>query len=263
ARHLPRRQPGPAPGATRSRGRRRRGGADARGAHAEWQPPGARGAHGRRARGSAGSPGARRSPRERGRPARPIRVRAGTGAGGHGGGDRLGDTCVSPGRREPLDSRSADAPAERLLKIRQTLVDRIWRGLFFVALVGAPASVSRSVTTGWLRLYSFHLAVALLVVVVYWYRARIPFAIKSALMLMIFWGIGLAGLFTLGFLGPAYWWLVMSSLLVSTLYSWRAGIATAAVATVLIAAAGVGFITGALKVSVDVNAYVVSASSWA
>jgi len=170
---------------------------------------------------------------------------------------------VSPGRREPLDSRSADAPAERLLKIRQTLVDRIWRGLFFVALVGAPASVSRSVTTGWLRLYSFHLAVALLVVVVYWYRARIPFAIKSALMLMIFWGIGLAGLFTLGFLGPAYWWLVMSSLLVSTLYSWRAGIATAAVATVLIAAAGVGFITGALKVSVDVNAYVVSASSWA
>jgi len=69
---------------------------------------------------------------------------------------------VSPGRREPLDSRSADAPAERLLKIRQTLVDRIWRGLFFVALVGAPASVSRSVTTGWLRLYSFHLAVALL-----------------------------------------------------------------------------------------------------
>jgi hypothetical protein len=134
-----------------------------------------------------------------------------------------------------MDSRSADTPAERLLKIRQTLVDRIWRGLFFVALVGAPASVSRFVATGWLHLYSFHLAVALLVVFVYLYRARIPFVIKSALMLLCFWGVGLAGLFTLGFLGPGYWWLVMSSLLVSTLYSWRAGIATAALVSCLIA----------------------------
>jgi signal transduction histidine kinase len=162
-----------------------------------------------------------------------------------------------------MGSKTADAPAERLLKIRQTLLDRIWHGLFFVAVVGAPASVSRFVSTGWLPVYSFHLALALLIVAAYWYRARMPFAVKSALMLLIFWIIGLAGLFKFGFLGPGYWWLVMSSLLVSTLYSLRAGIATAVVVTVLIATAGVGFTSGALKVSVDANAHIVSASSWA
>jgi signal transduction histidine kinase/CheY-like chemotaxis protein len=161
-----------------------------------------------------------------------------------------------------MDSRSADAPGERLLKIRQTLLDRIWLGLFIVAVVGVPASLSRSISTGWLHRYSLHLAVAILIVVVYWYRARISFAIKLALMLLIIWSVGLVGLFTLGFLGAGYWWLVMSGLLVSTLYSLRAGIATAVVATVVIAAAGVGFIRGALTVSFDVNAYIVSPSSW-
>jgi diguanylate cyclase (GGDEF)-like protein len=161
-----------------------------------------------------------------------------------------------------LDSKSDNGPAERLLKIRQALLERIWRGLIIVALVGAPASVSRAFSTGWLHLYSFYLVGALLIVAVYWYRARISFATKSALVLLVFWGIGLAAVVSLGILGAGYWWLVMSSLLVSTLYSFRAGIATAVVVTVLMAAIGAGFISGTLNVPLDANVYIVSVSSW-
>ena len=157
---------------------------------------------------------------------------------------------------------SADAPAERLLKIREALLDRIWRGLFVVALVAAPVSVSRAFFTGWFHMYSVHLVVALLVVVVYWNRARIPFVTKSVLVFVIIWSVGLAGLLTMGLLSAGYWWLVMSSLLVSTLYSLRAGVAAAMVVTVLTVAAGVGFMSGVLKVPVDANVYIVSVSSW-
>ena len=157
---------------------------------------------------------------------------------------------------------SADAPAERLLKIREALLDRIWRGLFVVALVATPVSVSRASFTGWFHMYSVHLVVALLIVVVYWNRARVPFATKSVLVFVIIWSVGLAGLLTMGLLSAGYWWLVMSSLLVSTLYSLRAGVASAMVVTVLTVVAGAGFMSGVLKVPVDANAFIVSVSSW-
>ena len=87
ARHLPRRGPGPPPGAPQGRGQRGPGGADARGAYAERQPPGA-GGHGRyHARGAARGFGARGPDRGRGGHTRPARARAGTGAGRRRGGD--------------------------------------------------------------------------------------------------------------------------------------------------------------------------------
>jgi hypothetical protein len=128
---------------------------------------------------------------------------------------------------------SADAPAERLLKIREALLDRIWRGLFVVALVATPVSISRALFTGWFHMYSVHLVAALAVVFVYLNRARVPFAAKSVLVFVIIWSVGLAGLLTMGLLSAGYWWLVMSSLLVSTLYSLRAGVVSAMVVTVL------------------------------
>jgi hypothetical protein len=161
-----------------------------------------------------------------------------------------------------MSSGSADGPAERLLKIREALLDRIWRGLFVVALVATPVSVSRAFFTGWCHMYSVHLVAALLIVVVYWNRARVPYATKSVLVFVIIWSVGLAGLLTMGLLSAGYWWLVMSSLLVSTLYSLRAGVASAMVVTVLTVVAGVGFMSGVLVVPVDANAFIVSVSSW-
>ena len=158
--------------------------------------------------------------------------------------------------RNHTDLKSADTPQEQLLKIRHALVDRIWQGLFVVALLGAPVSVARSIFTGWLPLYGFHVGMALLVVAVYLFRARISLAVRSALILLIFWGIGLAGVFTLGVLGAGYWWLVLSSLLVSTLYSIRAGVVCAVAVTAILA--GAGFISGTLQAAVDPSAYIVS-----
>ena len=176
---------------------------------------------------------------------------------------RIGWENAAPRTMDPADLQAADTPQEQLLEIRHALVDRIWLGLVVVGVVGAPLSASRSIFTGWMALYTLHLGVASLVVVLYWFRARISFAVKSALILLTFWGIGLAGVFTLGILGAAYWWLVLSSLLVSTLYSIRAGVVCAAVVTATLAAAGAGFISGALVVPVDANVYIVSVPSWA
>jgi diguanylate cyclase (GGDEF)-like protein len=161
------------------------------------------------------------------------------------------------------DLESANTPPDALLKIRHTLVDRIWRGLAVVALLGGPASVLRSLSTGWMALYSVHIGLALVVLAVYWFRTRISVAVKSALLVLVLASVGLVGVFTLGVLGTGYWYLVLCSLLVSTLYSMRAGIASAVAVTALLAVAGVGFVSGVLRVPVDANAYIVSTGAWA
>ena len=162
----------------------------------------------------------------------------------------------------PPSSAASDTPSHRLLKTRQAVVDRVFQGLVFVALIAAPVSALRSFTTGWMHAYSLHIALGLMIVGIYWFRHAIPFSVKSALLVLTFWCIGIAGLLTFGILGAGYWWLVLSGLLVSTLYSVRAGVITAVATTLLIAAIGVGFITGALRFTVDVAAYAESASAW-
>lgn len=155
-----------------------------------------------------------------------------------------------------------DTPAGRLQQIRHTVVDRIWLGLLIIAILAVPVLLARVRTAGFSALYGVDLGLSFMFIAIYWFRARIAFRVKSALVLLILWSVGLASVFTLGILGTGYSWLVLSSLLVSTLYSMRAGIVTALVVTVVLAIAAFGFTSGVLKVTVDANAYIVSGMAW-
>jgi diguanylate cyclase (GGDEF)-like protein len=163
----------------------------------------------------------------------------------------------------PSNSAASDTPSQWLLNTRQTLVDRVFEGLVAVACFAVPISAMRSVTTGWMHLYSLHIALGLIIVGVYFLRRRISVSVKSALLVLTFWFIGIAGLLSFGILGAGYWWLVLSGLLVSTLYSVRAGVITAVATTALMAAIGLAFISGELRFTVDVASYAVSVPAWA
>lgn len=157
---------------------------------------------------------------------------------------------------------SADTPDVLLRDIRHRLIDRIWLGMLVIAVVGTPASVVRAVSTGWLDVYTFHILVAVTVVSVYCLRARLSHGARSALLLTIFYAIGAVGIVKLGLLGAGLWWLVMSSLLASTLYSHRVGVAISASSLAIVAVAGYGYTTGHLALPVDANAYATSATGW-
>ena len=152
--------------------------------------------------------------------------------------------------------------AKRIREIRERLVNRIWTGLLIIALIGAPVSALRSINTGWLNIYSAHIAIALVVVAVYFLRHHLSIALKTAIIMLLFWAVGLAGVMTFGMLGAGVWWLVMSSLLMSTLYSLRAGLMTIGAVVLAVVAAGTAFSKGWLKVAVDANAYIETPLAW-
>lgn len=149
-----------------------------------------------------------------------------------------------------------------LQTLRLSLIDQLVTGVFVVAIIGTPMSISRCLSTGWLPLYSIHLAIGLAVVAVYFARRRLSDTFKIAVVLGSFWAVGVVGLFTLGLVGAGYWWLVVSSLLVSILYSVRAGMLTIGVVLLLMIAAAVGFTRGWLVLPLDANTYVLNPTSW-
>jgi diguanylate cyclase (GGDEF)-like protein len=135
-------------------------------------------------------------------------------------------------------------------------------GVLFIAIIGAPASVLRALSTGWLHLYTIHTVVALMVVFFFIFKKKIPYPIKTFFIIALFILIGVIGLFTLGVLSAGIWWLIVSSFLISTVVSVRAGTITVFLIMLLIIVAGYLFSNEIITIPVDANAYVKSPLSW-
>lgn len=163
-------------------------------------------------------------------------------------------------------SSSADARADvqqQLLAIKHRFVDAIWRSFIVIILIGVPLSVSRSLTSGWLPIYTLHLTYGLLIIVVALNTKRLPLSLKSVLLLFTFWLIGIPGIFTFGIASPGVWWLVASCLVAHVLYSIKVAITLALMTLVTLSLIAFGFVSGLLQLQVDANVYLHQASSWA
>ncbi len=151
----------------------------------------------------------------------------------------------------------------QLTTIREYSADRMWKGLLVVALGGAPVSVSRATFTGWLPLYTLHLLLALFVTLIYFSRPLLPHKIKAWILVLLFWGVGLPGVFSFGLFASSLLWLVLSSFIASSILSVREGIYVAFAVVVLYCLLATGYVSAFLELSVDMNLYTSEFSSWA
>lgn len=164
-----------------------------------------------------------------------------------------------------VNNKKSDVSDEmtlRLQHIRHHFVDKIWQGLLIVVAFGVPLSVSRAAFTGWLVLYDIHIGLGLATIGVVVFLKKLPFALKSALLMLLLWTIGTMGIFTLGLAASSAWWLILSCLIASTIYSTRVGIAFCAATVLVLLLAAFGFISGRLTLVVDANAYLVQPTAW-
>ena len=161
-----------------------------------------------------------------------------------------------------IDKKPIPTVPISLIEIRRQFIDRLWSGIFIIALIGAPVSALRSLSTGWLNMYTFHLLIAMFVAIIYIFRKKISYINKSILLVFIFLFIGIVGVFTYGILGAGLWWVIMSSFLVSTLYSLRAGAWVVGLSAAIIIIAGYCFTNEIITLPVDANVYLKTASTW-
>lgn len=166
-------------------------------------------------------------------------------------------------RREQADNHAPKGDEFRIETLRDEALNRIWSGLGIVAIVAVPFSLSRAGATGWLPMYAAHALIGVFVVVTALFRHRLKPATKTALMMGVFWSIGVLGVFTLGLLGAGTWWLVISALLMSLVHSVRAGLVTIAAVAGVICIAAALFVGGQLKLGFDAQNYMQQPSAWA
>jgi diguanylate cyclase (GGDEF)-like protein len=165
-------------------------------------------------------------------------------------------------RRELLFDGN-EALDRQLADYRNLLVDRVISALALFAAIVVPASLLRSLNTGWHLLYSAHAVLGICALGLYLARGHLATGVKTVGVMSLFWLTGLSALLGLGLAGSGMWWLVLGSLLGSVLYSIRAGIAMMLVAVLAMAVIGAAFCTGLLTTPGDPATYLVSPAAWA
>lgn len=160
------------------------------------------------------------------------------------------------------DAAVGTALTGRLAELRQQLVDRIIRAAALLSLIYLPVVLWRAASVGWHRQLATQAGIALAVLSLVPLLKRIPLAWKSAILVGVSMMLGLAGVFTLGMMGAGYWWCLQAAMLAATLYSTRTGIVVTLLSVSLIAASGLGFVTGRITPPFDLNAHLANPSAW-
>lgn len=149
-----------------------------------------------------------------------------------------------------------------ILTLRQRMSDQLILRACIVAGVGVPLSLSRMGDTGWLPVYGIHIGIGLLVAVMFVFRRFLSTSLKIAVICSLCWALGIAGLWTFGLVGGGVLWLLIGCLMLSTLYSSRAGALSFLMAMLYIVYVGNLYSSEILKLPFDVAEFVVQPSTW-
>ena len=150
-------------------------------------------------------------------------------------------------------------PDPDISAIRTGFVDNMWRGLLVIAVLSIPLSIARIIYTQWLPLYGYHLAIATVVMGLALVQKRAPFGWRAGLLFVLLWLVGLPGVFFFGLAASGIWWLVLSCLVATTLYSPRFGLVASLLTGLVLLVAGAGVVSGVLQPAVPADRYLVLA----
>ncbi len=146
---------------------------------------------------------------------------------------------------------------------REGVIDKLLTGCSVIALVGVPTSLSRIPETGWMPMYAIHVILGSIAVGTFLARGRIPGRVKFAIVITLFYGVGMVGMVNMALVGAGIWWLVVSSLLIGVLYSPRIGLWATLGAFSFVGIVAYLYVNGYLQLTMDANHYVTVWSSWA
>jgi signal transduction histidine kinase len=164
--------------------------------------------------------------------------------------------------RQETSHLTADL-TRRLSSSRDELADRLLRGVFWTGLLVVPLSLSRSMVTGWLPIYSLHLFVSAIFLPLFLFRHRLATGVKAGGVVFILFFVGVAGVLSLGLAAPALWWLMGSLFVANVLFSVPWARATMLAAVLALVGIATGYTSGALQLSVDLNTYMREPTAWA
>jgi hypothetical protein len=164
---------------------------------------------------------------------------------------------------QDTDKTSNDGILISSERILTRLLEQIWTVMLFVIVIAGTTSVLRAQVTGWLPIYSLHVALAVLFCISYALRKQLSFNMRVLIVMTVFYVAGIAALFSFGTVGAGVWWLILCALIAKVFYPVRTGIAHAVACLLLMLVAAYCYITGLLTLPFEIGEYLRSPATWA
>ncbi|MCP9859246.1 MULTISPECIES: GGDEF domain-containing protein [unclassified Cyanobium] len=155
------------------------------------------------------------------------------------------------------------SPGERWNRLRNVFIDQALKAWIAYIAFALPISLSRSLTSGWQPLYTIHIILAAFCLCFYLGRHRIPFGIKAATLISVYWLLSIGGLLTFGLAGGGVFFLVLINFVSAAIFPPRTTIIMAIASLALLATIGLGVVSGNIHLAVDTGSYGIQFSSWA
>lgn len=146
--------------------------------------------------------------------------------------------------------------------IRERIVDWAIIITAIIGPIGVVISLLRGLEFGWVSLSIIHTSLWIAVCFVAFYRRRIPFKIKSYMLLFAIFIMALGGLVTFGFTSHGSSFLLLCVVLATALLGVRFGIATIIGGLIFLVSLGILVILDIHRFSLDFNVYSKSAPCW-
>ena len=158
--------------------------------------------------------------------------------------------------------QNVDNLVNDIQEIRSRICTAFLISFAVIAIPALAASLSRINDIGWQPVMLLHIAIAISLWFIAIFRSKVPHAIQASFIVMMFFIIGLGGIYQFGLVAGGVAFLVVSSPTAALLFNGKTGIATLAIGFIGVAIIGLLTISGNLKHGIDLVAYAVAPSAW-
>ena len=160
------------------------------------------------------------------------------------------------------ETRSHDDTIADIWEIRSRMADR---GLIFYAIAGLPSagiSINRAFETGWHHVYTYHVVLAALTIIIAVLRKHLPYIVRAGWLISLSFLAGVAGMLVFGPASASIIAFTVFPVLAAISLGIRSGLIASGFSLIVLAIVSVATLTGHLNPAFDMAAYIKSPSYW-
>lgn len=151
---------------------------------------------------------------------------------------------------------------EDIKKIQEHSAKSLVAGMFFLAIVGVPISISRALYTGWQTAYTIHLLGLCILTVIYSLRNKLSLQVNIWAILGVALAVTVAGLLNYGVIGNGMLWIMFCLILCLFFIDNSTAIIVAVILLCSFLFSLYKFVFDGRKFPGDADVYISSLSAW-
>lgn len=160
------------------------------------------------------------------------------------------------------NENTVDSLVGDIQKYRSRICNALLITFAIIAIPALAASLSRITDIGWQPAMILHIVIAITLWCIATFRTRVPYNIQASFVVMMFFLIGLGGIYQFGLIAGGVAFLVVASPISTLLFNGRIGIVTLIIGFSGAALIGLLTVSGNVKYGFNMNDYAIAPSSW-